>query len=99
MSAKTSLFEKDVLPDFEKWRAEWLERARDAAYCLGFTGREVTIDDVRAVCPPPEYTDPRVMGAVFTRKEWECVRYERSTRTTSHNRPVGVFRLKSAGGK
>jgi hypothetical protein len=49
---------------------------------------------VRAICPPPDDVDPRVMGAVFKRSEWELIRHQRSTRSTCHNRPVGVFRLR-----
>jgi hypothetical protein len=90
----SSAFEKLVIEIFEEYRAAWLERAREAARCLGADGRVVTIDDVRAVCPPPEGDDPRVMGAVFRTKHWECLGYARSARTTCHNRPIGIYRLK-----
>jgi len=88
------LFEKTVLPLFEEHREEWLDRARADARMIGTRQELVTIDDVRALCPPPPDVDPRVMGAVFTRSEWESVGYQRSARRECHNRPVGVFRLK-----
>lgn len=94
-----SFFEQKILQLFEEYRADWLARAREAARCLGATGRTVTVDDVRAVCPPPDGIDPRVMGAVFRNKDWECLGYERSTRATCHNRPVGVFRLRGGGAR
>lgn len=88
------LFETAVLPLFEEHRADWLERARSSAIELAAANEKVTIDDVRDVCPPPEDVDPRVMGAVFRGKHWECVGYQKSRRKSCHNRPVGVFRLK-----
>jgi hypothetical protein len=94
MSDDRDIFEREILPLFEEFRGEWLQEARATAAMLGSSGREITINDVRALCPPPEDVDPRVMGAVFTRKCWTLVRYERSNRATCHNRPVGVFRIK-----
>jgi hypothetical protein len=92
-----SLFDQIVLPLFEEHRSDWLENARAAARRLARTRREITINDVRAECPPPDHIDPRVMGAVFRpAKDWQLVRYERSNRTTCHNRPVGVFRFRGA---
>lgn len=89
-----SVFEQAVLPLFEVTRANWLAYARETARRLAQHGREVTIDDVRASCPPPSGVDPRVMGAVFNGRDWECVRYERSSRAACHSRPIGVFKLK-----
>lgn len=89
-----SLFERDVLPLFETYRGEWLDAARLVAAKLGSSGRNVTIDDVRKVCPPPPDVDPRVCGAVFTRREWIKVGYLNSTRSTCHHRPIAVFRMR-----
>jgi hypothetical protein len=89
-----SLFDAEVLPRFEALRAEWLEEARAIARRLGADGSTLTVDDVRRLCPPPQGIDPRVMGALFTKSEWVCVGYRRSSRGICHNRPVGVFRLK-----
>lgn len=97
--AGRTIFEKEVLPLFEYSgrfaRNEWLEAARDVARQLGADGKETTIDMVRAKLPPPADVDPRVMGAVFTRKEWICTGYTKSFRQASHGRPVGKFILKS----
>jgi len=91
---QASLFETEVLPRFEAKRAEWLEEARAVARRLGADGALVTVNDVRRLCPLPPGIDPRVMGAVFTKAEWVCVGYRRSSRATCHHRPIASFRLK-----
>lgn len=92
-------FQKNILPLFEEHRADWLERARSVAADMGRRDEGyVTIDMVRAVCPPPEGCDPRVMGAVFQcgkNGPWEKVGYVESKRKACHGRPVAIFRLKS----
>ena len=89
-----TLFEQEVLPLFELTREEWLAEARAAARQLAERNTEITIDDVRAICPPPDSFDGRVMGAVFAGKAWECRGYKRSERKTCHGRPIGIFALK-----
>ena len=75
---------------FEIHRAEWLAAAR------GFldthaVGTQLTVDDVRAVVPPPSGVDGRVMGSVFKGQPWKMVAYKPSVRTTCHKRPIAVF--------
>jgi hypothetical protein len=75
---------------FEEHRAEWLASARHAAILLyRRVRRPLTIDDVRAECPPPAWADPRVMGAVF--RGWNPVGYTNSRRRTCHGRPIRLF--------
>ena len=93
----TTLFEEAVLPHFEATRGEWIAQARAAARLLGLGGKPVTINDVRAKCPPPPDVDPRVMGAVFLARDWELLGYRGSARRACHGRPVGVFRLRGTG--
>jgi len=89
-----SVFEQKILPLFEETRAQWLERARRAAIELAGRKGDITIDDVREVCPPPEGCDPRVMGAVFRPKsDWDIVKYRPSER--GHGRAIAVFRRRS----
>jgi hypothetical protein len=38
--------------------------------------------------------DPRVMGAVFTRAEFQRIAYRQSRRARCHFRPVAVFQLR-----
>lgn len=90
---QTDLFSGIVQPLFEEHRADFLSSARAAARAIATSRGEVTINDVRAVCPPPKDVDPRVMGAVLRTPEFEVVRYERSARAECHNRPIAVFRL------
>jgi len=95
---EASLFEVAVLPLFESTRAEWLSAARAVARKVGAGGAVVDINDVRRLCPLPEGIDPRVMGAVFTRGEWVCLGHRRSSRSTCHNRPIGMFALRGPMG-
>lgn len=89
-------FETAVMPRFEDGRSrDWLERARNVALLMGREGGVVTIDMVRAICPPPPDADPRIMGAVMTRRLWERVGYESSVRATCHHRPVARFKLRT----
>ena len=55
---------------------------------------EVTIDDVRSLCPPPADADPRIMGSVFLIPDFERVGYRNSGRAACHGRTIGVFRLR-----
>lgn len=80
---------------FDNARGQWLARARAAARNLAAQRGSVTIDEVRAVCPPPDDVDPRVMGAVFKRAEFELVDYIESRRKVCHGRHIGIFRLKA----
>lgn len=91
-----SMFEQIALPLFEAHRRPWLDVAREKARQLGANGDQVTIDMVRAECPPPADVDPRVNGAVFLKSEWKKVGYVNSHRMKCHGRPVAVFMLKSA---
>lgn len=80
----------EALALFEMYRAEFLARARNAALRLyRRVGRPITIDDVRAECPPPGDIDPRVMGAVFS--GWNAVGFTNSRRRTCHGRPIRLF--------
>ena len=55
-------------------RIDYLKRARNAAALLyKRLRRPISVDDVRAVVPPPEDIDPRVMGAIFHRNWWTPV--------------------------
>lgn len=88
------IFEQKVLPLFEEHRAPWIERARIAAERIAQGGKIITIDMVRAECPPPSDVDPRVMGAVFRPLgKWLKVGYVQGFRTASHGRPVAQFKL------
>jgi hypothetical protein len=81
---------------FEATRGDYLESARAAARKLLVSKYWITIDDVRKVCPPPEGVDPRVMGAVFNKADYESLGWINSTRPECHRRPVQRFRLKKA---
>lgn len=83
----------DVLARLERIRKEYIAQARVAAEMIAAEKDDTcTVDDVRAVCPPPEHVDGRVMGAIFNTPEWEFVQYERSRRDICHKRPIARFR-------
>jgi hypothetical protein len=87
----------DAMALFEEYRAEWLAMARYAAIRLYYTlDRPITVDDVRAECPPPRCFDPRVMGAVFA--GWTPVGFANSRRRTCHGRPIRLFEPTVTGG-
>lgn len=93
MAVQPSLFDKQIVPLFEETRADWLERARATARQIAAQRGQVTINDVRDECPPPEDVDPRVMGAVLRAPAFKVVGYVRSSRADCHNRPIAVFAL------
>lgn len=81
-----------ALDTLEASRRPWLERAREAASNLYNELRQpISVVDVRAVCPPPENVDPRVMGAIFRKSQWTRVGYASSCRVACHGRAVGLF--------
>jgi hypothetical protein len=79
-------------------RPLWVDVARQAATRIAEARGQVTIDDVREVCPPPEGTDPRVMGTVLRKPVFEPIGYVQSTRIACHGRPIRVFRLAGRAG-
>lgn len=94
MNQARDLFDLIVVPKFEKAQPRWIELARITARFLCHRDGSTTIDAVRAECPPPAGSDPRINGAVFRRGEFEKIGYENSSRSTCHGRPVGIFKLR-----
>lgn len=90
------LFSTAVQPLFEEHRGDWLAEARAVARHLAGVRGEITIDDVREVCPPPAGVDPRVCGAVFRTDEFEGGGYVNSSRSVNHHRPVRLFHLRGS---
>lgn len=82
----------------EAARPAWVDVARQVAIRIAEARGQVTIDDVREVCPPPEGTDPRVMGAVLRKPLFEAIGFVQSTRLACHGRPIRVFRLAGRAG-
>jgi hypothetical protein len=80
--------------DSQSDRRAWLMQARSAARSIAMKRGSVTIDEVREHCPPPDDADPRVMGAVFKRDEFELIDYIESRRKACHGRHIGIFRLR-----
>jgi len=86
---------ESALALLERTRKDYLLEARAAARKIAYmTQVPISVDDVRAICPPPETIDPRVMGAIFNRADWEPVEFINSHRHTCHNRPIRLFALR-----
>ena len=71
-------------------RQDFIDDARNYI-CSHPIGTQLTVDDVREVIRPPEGLDPRVMGCLFKLPGWRAVGYRKSTRATSHYRPISIF--------
>lgn len=85
-------FESEILPLFNQTRDDYLSLARRVALMLHKKlQRPITVDDVRAVVPPPPEWDGRLMGAIFKTEDWTWYAYERSGRSTCHRRPISSF--------
>jgi hypothetical protein len=95
MSAR-AIFDDGVLPLFEARRGDWIARARAVARAIAAERGQVTIDEVRALCPPPEGADPRIMGSVFAKGGFERIGFTASKRDACHGRMIGVFKLRDA---
>ena len=76
--------------------SDWITCARDVARRIAGEKGQVTIDDVRALCPPPDSADPRIMGAVFAGNRFERIGFIASQRDACHGRTIGVFKLRGA---
>jgi hypothetical protein len=82
---------EEALELLERTRADYLSRARYAAMRLyQRTGNPVCVDDVRRVVPPPASVDPRVMGAIFSGKQWLAVGFT-VAKGHCHARPIRMF--------
>jgi hypothetical protein len=80
----------------EAGRGEWIAQARAQARRIAAEKGQVTINDVRDVCPPPDGADPRIMGSVFVKRDFVRVGFAASGREACHGRPIGVFKLRGA---
>jgi hypothetical protein len=88
--------DRGAVLDHEARHGGWIARARAAARNIAAGKGEITIDDVRAVCPPPDGVDPRIMGAVFQKDRFVRVGFAVSERRACHGRMIGVFRLRAS---
>lgn len=85
---------EEALDALQVARLGYVEAARNVALRLLQAQPTICIDDVRAVLPPPDNVDPRVMGAVFNSKLFRKVGYTQGQacgREAYHTRPVALF--------
>ena len=83
---------EDWLALHERTKPDYLARARDAARKLLETQPFVTVNDIRAICPPPPGIDPRVMGAIFLHRDFAPLgEHVRSGRSECNNRKIQRF--------
>ena len=83
---------EEALALLEEHRPDFIAAARATAWAIWHeTKQPVTVDAVRKLCPPPAGVDPRVMGAVFNRSDWEAGDFVNSNRGECHKRPIRQF--------
>ena len=77
----------------ERTRAEWIARALTEARALIARDGYVTTDSLRDVCQVPEGVDARVVGAVLNRRNFLDAGPTKTSRRTSHGRPISKWIL------
>ena len=80
----------------ERTRAEWIARALTEARVLIARDGYVTTDSLRDVCPVPEGVDARVVGAVLNKRNFLDAGPTKTSRRTSHGRPISKWILSSS---
>jgi len=84
-----------VLDDLEMRRRAYIERARRYAVEHARRWGVVSINHVRAGCPPPADVPPAALGAVFReRNVWQVVSFCLAEHPAAHARVVRVYKLK-----
>ena len=83
-----------ALERLESSRAHWIAAARRVARQVCEEEGFVTADAVRARLPIPPQYDGRVMGAVFAKSLFRKIGYQATMISTSHGRPIAVFKAK-----
>ena len=72
---------------------EWMQRARLSAIAVAQQRGTVTINDVWAICPPPEGVNPSAMGAVFRGEVFVACGYTKAKKVSAHARIVRIYKL------
>jgi hypothetical protein len=86
---------EEALGALEIARADYLAKARNVAKEIAVSGDGTcTVNQVRAVLPPPDVIDGRVMGAIFNKSDWQNMGYVSSDRGICHKRPIALFKYK-----
>jgi hypothetical protein len=71
----------------------YLAKARQAAHKLAQQKGFITSDDVVNVVGMP--SSPSLIGSIFKGNNFIRIGYTQSTRSSTHGREIGVWRLKS----
>jgi hypothetical protein len=79
---------------FDLRDAAFLSRCREVAAVLARAHGSVSINDVRAVLPPPPGVSPSVFGAVFRDRRFTPIGYTQATHPQAHARAVRTYALK-----
>lgn len=92
MSGAGFAAKESALDQLEQAGSDYVHRARDVAFDIYLRQGWVTVDDVRAVLPPPQGKDTRVMGAIFRKRDgWLPTGTTPSKRKECHGRPIQRF--------
>ena len=80
-----------ALEVLEQRRKVWVADVRRYALYYIRQHGAVTVDNLREAFPLPEGVDARVFGAVLMGKVFKKIGNTKTTRPTSHARPIGIF--------
>ena len=79
---------------FKNLTKDYIEQAQKEMLVLLKSQPSVSIDDVYAHCPPPEYVNTsRVMRRIFMDKDFRRIATRQSKRAGAQNRYVGVYEM------
>lgn len=80
-------------------RNEFLVRCRQVASQISDSrnGAPITIEDVRAKVPCPDYINPSVFGAVLNPLYWQKLGYVKAKRPEAHGRIIRQYIKRNTG--
>ena len=84
----------NALALLEVTRPDYIKAARKMMQAECERKGFVTSDDLHRIYPPPEQFDPRVVGSVFCKSQFEPFAYTPTKRPQAHARPIRKCRLR-----
>ena len=79
---------------YQAMKTAYVEDARWMARKLLERLPYVTTVHIWKFCPPPKVLDPRIMGCIFTDRDFVSIGFTHTTRSSAHRRPIQKYKLK-----
>lgn len=73
---------------FSQTREDWLDATRSTARNLLRTRTYITIDDVLAICPRPQFLHRNTTGQVFKHPDFKVYGFQKSTNPLANGRII-----------